>query len=91
MTVLPKASNLVWKGGIFHSDSELCEVSGPLQGGGAHKLNVLYATTRNGSARGKRLLESQLKWDFAADFEMTSVQFVAVHGLNYLALYHVEI
>ena len=55
------------------------EVYGPLRGGGAHKLNVLRATARSGPARGKRLLE------------MTSVQFVAVHGLNYLTLSHVEV
>ena len=33
------------------------EVYGPLQGGGTHILNVLDATARSGSARGKRLLQ----------------------------------
>jgi hypothetical protein len=47
--------------------TRLHEVYGPLQGGGAHKLNVLYATSRNGPARGKHLLESKLTWDFAVD------------------------
>jgi hypothetical protein len=37
------------------------------------------------------LLENQLKWDFAADVEMISAPVVAVRGLNYLALFHVEI
>jgi hypothetical protein len=62
------------------------EVYGPLQGGGAHKLNVLYATSRNGPTRGKRLPESKLAWDFATDVQITSIQYVATHGLNYSAL-----